>query len=68
METNFTKDTIMAVLTRMRVLEILVDGCKKHPAYRAKREPKADCDMCRKMWRARKQLDETKVVLKGILE
>lgn len=28
----------------------LAAGCKKHPAYRAKRKPTAKCPTCRSMW------------------
>ena len=66
---NFTREKIQAVLTRMRVLEILVDGCKKHPAYRAKNPPrKDDCKSCQKMWNARQQLKQTEVILDGLFE
>lgn len=31
----------------------LIRGCKKHPAYRAIREPRVDCEECKKlkMWK-----------------
>ena len=41
-------------------LTFLADGCKTHPSYRAKRQPTATCKVCKKLWNARKYLDELK--------
>lgn len=35
----------------------LDDGCKEHPAYRAKRPPRADCKGCRELWQKRLELE-----------
>lgn len=43
---------------QLRLMEILVDGCKKHPAYRAIRPATVDCDPCLKMWEARLKLND----------
>ena len=42
----------------IRLLNVLVDGCKKHPAYRAIRPATGRCKPCVKMWQARQDLQE----------
>jgi len=42
------------------LLRILVDGCKKHPAYRAIRPATGRCKPCAEMWQARQKLKELK--------
>jgi hypothetical protein len=40
-----------------RLLRILAEGCRAHPAYRARRRPGvADCETCARMWSARRAL------------
>ena len=39
------------------LLKILVDGCKKHPAYRAIRPATGRCPECVTMWQARQKLN-----------
>ena len=39
-------------------LRILAHGCRKHPAYRAKRKATGNCDPCVRMYEARLQLNE----------
>ena len=41
---------------QLQLMEILVDGCKKHPAYRAIRPATGNCEPCVKMWDARLEL------------
>jgi hypothetical protein len=43
---------------QLQLMEILVDGCKKHPAYRAIRPATGNCEPCVKMWDARLELNE----------
>ena len=43
---------------QLQLMEILVDGCKKHPAYRAIRPATGRCDPCVEMWQARQKLKE----------
>ena len=38
------------------LLTVLVNGCKKHPAYRAIRPATGNCASCVKMWQARIEL------------
>ena len=38
------------------LLTVLVNGCKKHPAYRAIRPATGNCAPCVKMWQARIEL------------
>ena len=42
---------------QVKLLRILVDGCKKHPAYRAIRPATGRCKPCVKMWKARQELE-----------
>ena len=43
---------------KLQLMEILVDGCKKHAAYRAIRSATGDCDRYLKMWEERLDLDD----------
>jgi len=40
---------------QVMLLNILVDGCKKHPAYRAIRPATGRCKPCVDMWQARRE-------------
>ena len=40
----------------IELLNILSEGCKKHPAYRAKRKATGRCLECVKVWQARLEL------------
>ena len=42
----------------IKLLTILADGCKKHPAYRALRPATGRCEPCVRMWQARLKLRE----------
>ena len=41
---------------QVRLLQILADGCKKHPAHRAIRRATGRCAPCVRMWGARFEL------------
>jgi hypothetical protein len=43
---------------QVKLLSVLVDGCKKHPAYRAIRPTTDRCKPCVDMWQARQELEE----------
>ena len=43
---------------QVELLSILVDGCKKHPAYRAIRPATGNCKPCVEMWQARQELED----------
>ena len=43
---------------QVELLSVLVDGCKKHPAYRAIRPATGRCKPCVEMWQARQALEE----------
>ena len=43
---------------QVKLLSVLVDGCKKHPAYRAIRPATGRCKPCVDMWQARQELKE----------
>jgi hypothetical protein len=42
----------------IRNLRILAEGCRKHPAYRARRKATGNCEPCMRMYKARLALDE----------
>ena len=42
----------------VELLSILVDGCKKHPAYRAIRPATGHCKPCVEMWQAKQELED----------
>ena len=43
---------------RIELLQILAEGCRKHPAYRAKRAATKRCPECVVVWKARCDLNE----------
>ena len=43
---------------RIELLQILAEGCRKHPAYRAKRAATERCQECVVVWKARCELNE----------
>ena len=43
---------------KVKLLEILAEGCHTHPAYRAKRSATGNCTDCVVVWTARQQLKE----------
>ena len=46
------------LLKKIELLEILVKGCRVHPAYRAIRPATGKCVQCVEMWEARQQLNK----------
>ena len=46
------------LLEKIELLEILVTGCRIHPAYRAIRPATGGCLPCVKMWKARQKLNK----------
>ena len=43
---------------QVELLSILVDGCKKHPAYRTIRPTTDHCKPFVEMWQARQELED----------
>ena len=43
---------------RIELLQILAEGCRKYPAYRAKRAATKRCPECVVVWKARCDLNE----------
>lgn len=41
----------------IRCLRILAEGCRKHPAYRARRPATGRCEPCIRMYEARQELN-----------
>tara|TARA_B100000212_G_scaffold136005_1_gene102370 strand:- start:153 stop:323 length:171 start_codon:yes stop_codon:yes gene_type:complete len=46
------------LLRKIELLEILVKGCRVHPAYRAIRPATGRCLPCVEMWKARQELND----------
>jgi hypothetical protein len=51
---------------QLELMDILVDGCKKHPAYRAIRPATGNCEPCVKIWKARQALNNLKKQTKSL--
>ena len=61
------KEKLQGVLVsdvrKIELLKLLAEGCRKHPAYRAKRQVKIDCEPCLIMWEARLELEAEKKLM-----
>ena len=44
---------------KIELLKILAEGCRKHPAYRARRPATGRCEECMIVWKARLQLQRS---------
>ena len=42
---------------KIRYLKVLSEGCRKHPAYRARRPATQRCPDCVVVWEARQKLE-----------
>tara|TARA_B100000609_G_scaffold181305_1_gene162326 strand:+ start:184 stop:363 length:180 start_codon:yes stop_codon:yes gene_type:complete len=49
---------------KVKLLELLSEGCPRHPAYRAKRKATGRCESCVKIWNARQELISLEKFLK----
>jgi len=43
---------------KIELLTILAEGCRKHPAYRARRPATGRCQECGVVWNARLELND----------
>ena len=43
---------------KIELLQILAEGCRKHPAYRARRAATQRCQECVVVWNARLELND----------
>mgnify|MGYP004112514719 len=43
---------------KIELLHILAEGCRKHPAYRARRPATGRCEECVIVWNARLKLND----------
>ena len=43
---------------KIELLKILAEGCRKHPAYRARRTATGRCQECVVVWNARLELND----------
>ena len=55
METVLSEDKSQR---KIELLQILVEGCRKHPAYRARRAATQRCKECIVVWNARLELKD----------
>jgi hypothetical protein len=55
LEKIMSDDTL---IKKIELLEILAEGCRTHPAYRARRSATGNCTECVVVWTARQQLKE----------
>ena len=55
LEEIMSDDTL---IKKIELLEILAEGCRTHPAYRARRSATGNCTDCVVVWTARQQLKE----------
>jgi len=55
LEKIMSDDTL---IKKIELLEILAEGCRTHPAYRARRSATGNCAECVVVWTARQQLKE----------
>jgi len=46
-------------ITIAQIAIFIMEGCIKHPSYRVVRKPTADCEDCRKLFKARDLLDKS---------
>ena len=46
------------VLRKIQLLQILAGGCRKHPAYRARRTATGLCEECVVVWKARREFEK----------
>ena len=56
---------------QIELLTILAEGCKKHPAYRARRRPSVECVPCAEMWETRaalKEIEQTETSVPAALD
>lgn len=60
---EMTMELYEKMLTKIRLLELLDQGCKQHISYRAKRKPRNSCKMCERLWDSRKKLKDVSVDL-----
>ena len=52
---NMDKDDFQR---QIELLQVLAEGCRKHPAYRARRAATERCPECVVVWKARCELNE----------
>jgi hypothetical protein len=53
-----TEKRIKELKDKIEVLQILAEGCRQHPAYRARRPATGNCAPCVAMWQARCTLNQ----------
>ena len=49
----------MVPKAEVELLRIVAEGCRKHPAYRARRKATGRCKECVIVWKARQELEES---------
>ena len=53
-----TEKSTEKIEATIKNLRILAEGCRTHPAYRARRRATGNCEPCMRMYEARLRLDE----------
>ena len=53
-----TEKRIKELQNKIAFLQILAEGCRQHPAYRARRPATGKCEPCVSMWQARCNLNQ----------
>ena len=53
-----TEKRIKELQDKLALLQILAEGCRQHPAYRARRPATGKCAPCVTMWQARCNLSQ----------
>ena len=49
---------IIVLKKKIELLKVLVEGCRIHPGYRARRKATGRCEECVLVWKARLELSE----------
>lgn len=66
---NTERDLHTLNLLKLTHLDILdKNWCRKHPAYRATRQPKTDCPECQRLWEHRVRLNQIEDLIESIIE
>jgi len=55
---KMTEKRIKVLKDEIALLQILSEGCRQHPAYRARRPATGKCAPCVTMWQARCNLNQ----------
>lgn len=57
-ERQVLRDSLARRERQRNVAMFLLEGCRKHPSYRAINKPTANCVQCQSLYASRKELNE----------